>query len=68
MVVEIHENTEDNDSDDDKPLEHVSNYYKHAGNSKQQYPADVEWAELIIVFVNIIQQRMCAAFVDVPGI
>ncbi len=68
MVIEIHENAKDDDRDDDKPLKHVGNYYKCAGNSQKQYPADVERAELIIMLVNIIQQRMGAAFVDMPGI
>lgn len=68
MIVKIHKNAEDDDGDNDKPLEHIRQHDKRAGYGQQQYPADMERAQLVIVLVNVVQQRVCAAFVDVPGI
>lgn len=68
MVVKIYKNAEDDDGDDDKPLEHIGQHDERAGYGQQQYPADVEGAQLIIVLIDIVQQRMGAAFVNVSGI
>ena len=67
MVIEKYKNGKDDDSDNDKPFKHISEQKQPAGYDQQQYPTDVKRIEFI-VFVNIIQDGMCAAIVLMPGI
>lgn len=67
MVIKKYENGKDDDGDNDKPFKHISQQKEPAWYGQQQYPTDVKGVEFI-VFVNIIQDGMRAAFVLVPGI
>lgn len=67
VVIKKYENGKDDYGDNNKPFKHVGQQKEPAWYGQQQHPTDVKRIEFI-VFVNIIQDGVCAAFVLVPGI
>ena len=54
MVVKIYKNGKDNDGDNDKLSEKITNQKQHAGYGQHQNPADMKGPKCIAVFVNIV--------------
>jgi len=68
MVIKVHKYGEDDNRYDDESFKKVCEQDQQAGYYEQNDPTDMEGAELLIVLINIIKQRMCAALVNMPRI
>ena len=54
MMIKIKEYAKDNNSEDYKPLEHVTQHDEYYRNDQQHYPANMNRDQFIIGFVNVV--------------
>jgi len=54
MVIKVHKNAEDDDSDNNEPFKHIGQQKQSAGYGQQQHPANVERHKLVVLLVDVV--------------